>query len=347
MRKNCYNSLMLELIMPVFFTMMQIFFFLSIGFFLRKFSKFPDSFFSSLGKLVVQVTVPLYFIARMAQTDLAALIRAIRFPLLSLGVFSIATFLGWALFSISKEKSETKSIGIAMSGIGNAGYLPISIVELMPASLPIITSIFNTELALFYIGAFLFFYSPLLWTFGQIYMKGGSLKGIRKGIISPPMIGIIIGVLLAATGIGNWFTMPGNILGAIFPAIQRIGDMTIPLVLIVLGSMAGGLVINRNNLKELLLMTCRVSFIRFLIMPAIFFLFMFFWRSDIWTPTEQWVVFLQFTTPPATNLSIMASDSRVRQDLVPFVLIVTYIIFLLVFPIYLTLFFHAFDIAIV
>lgn len=178
-------------------------------------------------------------------------------------------------------------------------------------------------------------------------MKGGSLKGIRKGIISPPMIGIIIGVLLAATGIGNWFTMPGNILGAIFPAIQRIGDMTIPLVLIVLGSMAGGLVINRNNLKELLLMTCRVSFIRFLIMPAIFFLFMFFWRSDIWTPTEQWVVFLQFTTPPATNLSIMASDSGVRQDLVPFVLIVTYIIFLLVFPIYLTLFFHAFDIAIV
>ncbi len=328
---------------PVFYTMLQIFFFLSLGFFLRKYQIFNEGFFSALGSFVIKVCVPLYFITRMSQFDLADLARSVRFPVLAILLSVAGVSIGWTAFTILRFSREDKTAGIALSGFGNAGYLPISIIELMPLSLPMIEQLFSTQLALFYVGAFLFAFSPMLWSFGQLFIQGGSLKNLHRGLISPAMIGIVIGVSLSALGLGPMLSEAGNPLSAIFPAMKRVADMMIPSVLIVLGAMAGELQFDRQNLRSLLRLTSVVALIRFGAMPLLFFLLApFVWLKASWTPTELWVVFLQFSTPPSTNLSLMAAESGINKDHATFTLLVCYILFLLIFPLYLTWFMHTF-----
>ncbi|GAB6090465.1 AEC family transporter [Spirochaeta dissipatitropha] len=324
---------------PVFHAMLQIFTFLFIGFVLKKSSMFPTVFFTELGRFVVRVALPSYFFVRMSQTDLESILRAVRFPVLAIVVSLIATSIGFLVFRLQRMESSDKKAGIALSGFGNASYLPLSITELVPLSLPLIAEIISIESAIFYIAAFVFMFSPLLWSFGMLFISGGSLKQLHRGFISPPMIGIAAGLLAMLLGIGQYIDSPGNVISAIFPALSRIGDMTIPAILIVLGSMAGGLRIHAENRRELLRLSLNVSGVRFIALPAVFFLIIHPLLTGWgWSITEIWVVFLQFTTAPATNLSVMAAHHGVNEEHTTFTLLFTYMLYLLVFPIYLLIF---------
>ena len=335
---------MLQFMVPVLHTMLQIFTFLVIGFVLRRYNWFSKDFFTSLGRFVVRLALPMYFFVRMSQADVIALQRAVRFPLLAIGLSAIAVTFGWMVFARLPFSRQDRKAGIAMSGFGNASYLPLSVAELMPLSMPIVAELFDTELALFYVGAYVFLFSPLLWSFGMVFISGQSPRKLVHGLISPPMIGIATGLVASLTGVGALLTDSGTIVSAIFPALERIGSITIPIILIVLGSMAGDLHIHGENWKSLLGMSCAVSVVRLVAMPALFFLFApWFGNPASWSPTELWVIFLQFTTPPATNLSVMAAHHDINREHTTFTLLFTYLLYLLVFPLFLMLFLYRFQ----
>ncbi|WP_052318097.1 AEC family transporter [Spirochaeta africana] len=329
---------MLSLALPVLYTMLQIFTFLFIGFLLRRYGWFSQEFFTALGRFVVRIALPSFFFVRMSQADIAALQRSLRFPLLAIAVCAVGVLSGWIVFSIFRFPTQDRKAGIALSGFGNASYLPLSVIELMPLSLPLIAELFDTDLSLFYVGAFVFVFSPLLWSFGMVFISGGSGRDLLRGLISPPMIGIAAGLLAAVSGLGPILSTPGNPLAAVYPAFERIGAVTVPIILIVLGSMAGGLHLHRENIGVLLGLSTAVSLTRFVILPTLFLLLAPLFQAAAWSPTELWVVFLQFTTPPATNLSVMASHAGINQEHTAFTLLITYLIYLFVFPVYLMLF---------
>ncbi|MFW5801396.1 MAG: AEC family transporter [Spirochaeta sp.] len=332
---------MMTYVLPVFYAMLQIFTFLTIGFLLRRYNWFSERFFTSLGQLIMRIALPAYFFTSMSQADLNALVPALRFPAIAVFICAAATVVGWGLFSLLRFNLQDRKAGIALSGFGNASYLPLSIVELVPLSLPVISELFHTETAIFFIGAYVFVFSPLLWSFGMVFISGGSPRHLLKGIISPPMIGIATGLAAALLGLGPILTTPGNPLSAVFPAIERIGAITIPIILIVLGSMAGNLHIHGENWRQLLKLSGAVSLVRFVVLPAIFFLIApLLYENWGWTLTGLWVVFLEMTTPPATNLSIMAAHAGINQEHTTFTLLSTYLLYLFIFPVYLMLFLH-------
>ena len=86
-------------------------------------------------------------------------------------------------------------------------------------------------------------------------------------------------------------------------------------------------------------MAALVSTVRFLILPAAFLAAYFLiFRPLAFSPVVLWIVFLEMHTPPATNLAVMASQSGTNQDTAAFTILVTYVLFVLLLPLYLVVF---------
>jgi malate permease and related proteins len=97
--------------------------------------------------------------------------------------------------------------------------------------------------------------------------------------------------------------------------------------------------IRNTNLRPLWSLTLIVSLVRFLVMPVLFFLGIGLLLPRIAiSPAQWWVIFLEIHIPPATNLSVMAAQAGMNEDQVAFVILITYLAYLVLFPIYLTLF---------
>jgi len=83
-----------------------------------------------------------------------------------------------------------------------------------------------------------------------------------------------------------------------------------------------------------------LTIIRFLLIPACFYIAYFtFLRKAGLNSAQLWILFIETHTSPALNLSVMAIQAGVNEDLTTFSLLITYLIYLFVLPIYLLIFF--------
>lgn len=104
----------------------------------------------------------------------------------------------------------------ALSAVHNAGYIPIPIMSAVVPG-PVLIYVFFYTLG----------FNLIFWTLAVDYISGTSHKPIIK--LNPPTIGILTGILLAATG---WYwDLPAGLRGVIEPA----GNIGVNLVLVVLG----------------------------------------------------------------------------------------------------------------
>ena len=115
--------------------------------------------------------------------------------------------------------------------------------------------------------------------------------------------------------------------------------MTLPLILISLGAMIGNLHASKEKPLKLIIMAGASSFVRFLIMPALFYgsYFLFLKNFDL-SPAQLWVLFLETHIPPASNLAVMAHSKGINEDYAAYTLLVTYGLYMIIFPFYLMLF---------
>ncbi len=228
---------------------------------------------------------------------------------------------------------------IALSAFGNSGYMPVTVTEIFAGTLPGFASVFGREEPALLIGAYLIAFSPLLWSVGNYIMTGKGRRLRLRTFVSPPFVGIVAGISVPLLGLHGVFADPRLPLATVVNVAERLGSVTFPLVLIVVGSMIAELGHPRHVRPPIKVMAAVVSIARFLVLPGLFWLvyLLFLDRLDVARPVI-WVLFLETHVPPATNLAIMARDKDVGRDEAAFVLFVTYLVYLVLLPVFMMIF---------
>ncbi|MDA3940503.1 MAG: AEC family transporter [Spirochaetia bacterium] len=325
--------------LPIFYTVLQLFALIAIGFFLKKFGDWSDSFFTSLSKFVVRISLPLYLFIKISSSDPQAIVRSPIFLLAAVVIMSAAAIVSIIVFTFLPFKSDEKRAGIAFSTFGNSGYFPLSVIEIFPITLPIISELFGTGEPTLYVGVYLLVNSPLLWSAGNYLMTGKGRRPGIKEIITPPFVGVLFGFLALLTGFGEIAGNKELPFFHIISSLERISVMTLPLILISLGAMIGNLHASKEKSSKLFLMAGATSFVRFLIMPALFYGSYFLFLKNLNLSSGQlWVLFLETHIPPASNLAVMAHSKGINEDYAAYTLMVTYGLYMIIFPFYLMLF---------
>jgi predicted permease len=327
-------------LLPVFYAVLQLVALIAVGFVARRIMLFSDQFFQELSRFVVRVALPLYFVVRVGKADLSSLGDAVAMPIAAAVILGIGIAASLLLFRFLPFTGSAKRAGIAMSTFGNSGYMPLTLATIFPASLPIISRQTGTELPLVLIAAYVLFFSPLLWSVGRSVMsRTNEQSRIRlKDLISPPLVGIAIGLVIALFGLQSVIANRSLPLYHLFEAVDLLSAVTLPLALICLGALIGSLQVTREALRHYLGLALSVALIRYLLLPLGF---IFAMRSGLLStlgPAALFVVFLESHTPPATNLSLMANDSGVNREHAAVTLLVGYALYLLLMPAYLLLF---------
>jgi len=332
---------MREYVLPVFYVVLQLLVIIAIGYVVRKSGGWADSFFQGLSRLVVRVALPFYFIVRVSGTDFSQLRTIALMPIAALIVVSAGILFSFVLFSLLPFKGSDRRAGIAMAAFGNSGYMPLSIAEFVPVSIPVIGEMFGTNLAPVLVAAYLIAQSPLLWSVGRalVTTKEGAGSSFRlRYLASPPLIGILIGLALAATGLGRLAAVPTSPVSPVFSALGRVADITLPLALLNLGGLIGGLEVERSDWRLLMGVSGGVVLVRFVLIPALFYLAVLLGLREVVAPAVLFVLFLVTHTPPATNLSLMATESGVNEHHTAVTLLGSYLLYLVLMPAYLTAF---------
>lgn len=200
---------------------------------------------------------------------------------------------------------------------------------------------FGTSTPLLYVGVYLFVASPSLWAGGN-YLMSGRTEPLRfRQLLSPPVFGIMAGLVVPILGLQPVLSDPGLPFSQIIAAFQSLGDVIFSLMLMCLGASIASLGrITRESAPDLIRMSVHVSIVRFLLIPGLFFILYFaVMRPLRLTPTHAWVFFLQMTIPSATSMAVLATRSRTHVDKVAFSLLINYVLYIFVLPFYLMIFF--------
>ena len=326
-------------VFPVIYTVLQIFLLIAVGGLVKKYSSFGASFFKNLSRFVVRIAIPLYLFTRISMTDSKELSSGWIFIAASAAVTFIGFSLGWAVFSLFRVKGMNRKAGLACTAFGNSGYFAISLTEIVPISLPFLAERMGFGAPMLYIGAYLIIHNILLWTFGNYVITGRSGPIRLKEFLNPPLIGILAGftalVLKVSPVVSNqelpWFYL--------FNALEALANVTMPLVLVCLGSMIVDLNIRETLAKGILKVLFPVSLVRFVFLPAVFYLFYFLMFKPLGFSTAiLWVLFLETHTPPALNFSVMTVQAGANEELSSSILLGTYTLYLFFLPAYLLLF---------
>lgn len=320
--------------------MIKIFVLVAMGFFLKKTKIFSDNFFDQLSMLLVRFFLPIYFFAKFSKTDINMLQEAWMFPLAAVITAAIAIILAFASAAVIPSHilpKEEKKAYLALSGFGNSGYLPITNLEILSA-IPIILQSFGKDLPGVYIGAYLVGSSTLLWTAGYSLITGTRITSAKK-LLTPAVKGILLGLLIPVTGIQDIMLSKSLPFSGIINTLEDMGATTMPLILICLGAMLASINIKSSETKRYTGIALAVSAIRLIALPLTFYAayFLFLKKLDISLPA-LWVLFLETHVPPATNLSVMAMGADKHRDITGITLFVSYLVYLIIFPISLSFF---------
>ncbi len=317
----------------VFYALLQLLVLLALGYGLAKLRGYPRILFQGLNRLTLNVALPVYFFVTIAKTSLADIQSGWIFPIASACLITLCLAISVPLFRLMRYPDLDRRTAVALSTFGNSGYIPLALMETFPLTLPSLTQKLSTATATVYVGAFLLMNSPIQWTLGNWLVAGSSRRPRITELVTPPFVGILAGLIAVVSG------AQGPILDQRLPflyafrALEKVGDLTLPLIMICLGAMIAELSWDEESRRGMLGIVVGVSVVRYLALPACFVAaYLLVLRHLGLTPVQIWVLFLEMHVPPATNLTIMAARAERNEHRVSFTLLVTYLLYIVVLP---------------
>ncbi len=198
----------------------------------------------------------------------------------------------------------------------NAGYFSIAIGEtLVPEQ-------FDTWAV--YTFLFVLMFNPLLWTFGKYFVSHDRSKKFQfRGIITPPLCGVILGILFVISGLVRWIPQP------VLSATHLLGNAAVPLSLVILGATIATTPIHIRDHAKLITKSLLTKLI---LIPAIAIGVL----HAVQLPKELsllglfWV--LQAAYPQASNLVLQIRTYGGNRERVCAVLVAGYLVSLLTLP---------------
>lgn len=190
---------------------------IGIGFTLEKLKIINRDGSNLISNLIMKCTLPMTIISSMQQEFSQELLRtSISLILLSIIIYVILIFIVKILDKTLKlPKDKFRTIQFLMI-FGNVTFM----------GFPVISAIYG-DLGIFYASCFNLIYHILMFSYGLMIFDNGDGKFQLKKLFNPGLIATLIGFVFFSTSIKLPYIL--------FRPMQWVGDMTIPLALIVVG----------------------------------------------------------------------------------------------------------------
>ncbi|MBS4538305.1 AEC family transporter [Clostridium sp. D2Q-11] len=224
-----------------------LFILLIIGIVLRKVNILNDTLGKGLSNLIIYATLPALLITSM-NYDFSPEMLNNGLLILAIGplVYIFVGLIAYLYVKINKIENPEKGIYLFITIFPNVGFMGYPVVEV----------VFG-KIGIFYAALFNLWFNILLWTLGIILVSTKEKTKINlKMLLNPGTISIAIGLSL--------FLFSVKLPGPIYDSLNSLGGTTIPLAMLVIGSMLGESSVH-GVLKNKLLIGS--TFVRLILMP--------------------------------------------------------------------------------
>lgn len=212
-------------------SVLVIFLIMGVGFYFTRKNKWPENTNKVFSSAVVQIAAPALAIVSIENHFTPQLLQASLWNLLIIaGSVLLMHIIGRILSRLMKLPKKKKAVFDTTFTLNNTMFI----------GLPIVTIVFGTD-GLPYLFTFYLVSIVTFWTLGSYTLSKASGSGSAsfsvRNILSPGLIGVAIGCILAGTGI--------HLPMILETALTYLGDICVPLSLLVIGSnlassLAGG-----------------------------------------------------------------------------------------------------------
>ncbi|MBR3125415.1 MAG: AEC family transporter [Mogibacterium sp.] len=242
----------------IFSKVLVVFIYIGVGFIANRLKVLPEESVKHFISLVMGITVPCLMISSITSQDIngnmymnTILVLALS-SLIYIVTAAATTFISDRIFS-RKDQQDRNVLASAMTGC-NSGFM----------GLPIASAVFG-ELVFYYLAiqtivnnTYLFVVSLSQLHHREAEKSSGSLRGKLRPLVNPTSVATVIAVTMLFAGIH----LPEYIMGIVEP----LGDVTIPLSMILVGVRLGGTDFKRLLSDKALIITASIKLI---MMPVI------------------------------------------------------------------------------
>ena len=276
----------------IYIMMFQIFVCGVVGFFLRKQRVIDERTEKSLTEILLQAVLPFSIIASSQYMYSAELVKGMLGVALAATLYYCSTLVIMRIILHSRKanaKVNSDEIRVMMTTIifANTGFLGLPLMEaLFGAYGLLLGAIYNIMFNVFF------------YTFGVHTLSGVKFK-FRELFMNPVTAASVIAVIL--------FLMPFRIPAFLLSTINLVGNMTIPLAMIIAGSIFSTVDFKKffGDIKPVI-----VSLMRLVILPAITFVLVYVIRLYIPMLKETACVIVMMTALPCGIMNVMIAEKE-------------------------------------
>ncbi len=238
-------------------------------------------------------------------------------PLSGIAIVISGLIFSALLFRFNAEKKHF----MVLAGMQNALYIVLPIGHLL----------FPDQFDLFALYCFLLVLglNPIMWSLGKVMLaKEAPVRLNLKSIITPPLSAIFISVALVLFHLAPMIPRP------VIAAMDLLGGATIPLAVFILGGTIGAI-----SFKDLPCMKdiITVAVVKFILVPGCTFAVLGFSGHCIASPLICSMLMIQASSPPATNLALIAENYGGDTRAVSSMMLVQYLIAIVMMPAWIAL----------
>jgi predicted permease len=234
-------------------------------------------------------------------------------PLAGIAIAVVGTGLGALVFL--GQLPEKKDI-LPLAGMQNAGYL------VLPVGLALFPDQFDTFAV--YVFLFVLGFNPVLWSVGKILVTGnhGQTPKLRD-LLTPPLVANLVGIGAALSGLGRLLPRP------MLDAIDLVGTAAVPVAMVVLGAVLGGISVRfRDHLGDAL----RATAVKFVALPLIVVVVLHAVRLHAANPLLAEFFVIQAASAPAVGLVLMVRTYGGNEQRVGTVMFLSYVVCTIALP---------------
>lgn len=283
----------MQSVAPVLIKVMVLFVLIIVGYAARKLNVFSDHVTKGLNSILIKITLPALIISSLQKEFSVTLLgQSAQLLIISFSVYAASFVFAMIFPYIIKTDPKERGVHQFVIMFSNVGFM----------GFPVLNAVFGGE-SLFYAAIYNLPFNLLTFTVGVmllVWNKESGLKIDRSHIINPNVVAVIIGFSL--------FLLSIKLPVFIGEPIKMVGDITIPLSMIVVGAML-------TRVKFYHIFTnwriYVVSFLRLILIPLAAY---FILKNIVTDKLLLGVIVIIVAMPAAVSTPILAEEYGANSD---------------------------------
>ncbi len=247
----------------------------------------------SISKLIVKLVLPCLIISSISEKTFVPELASELFTVFLMTLFCIFVMFITGIFTAKflRVPSPSRAVHKLLSSLGNVIFI----------GYPVIVAMYG-EMGFFYAMIYWLVNDLFLWTVGVLIMSknSGSKKAFLLKLFNPNTISFAVALFMFFNGI--------KLPPVIAPAVEAIGDLTVPLSMIFIGMALSGVELRSIFTKWWIFIITPIKLI------ALPILFLFIFKQFNINEMIVGVVVLEAAMPAQTVLSILANEHKCDAD---------------------------------